>query len=552
MGLFKKINGWVNGFFGYWSKPKKGNYIPMKEAMAYCIGGMGIVGGSTLISYVTLTAGAFIAVALGISVRDIWIIGIINSVFVIARSPLISMAIDNTNTKMGKFRPYIMWLTIPIIIGFVAIGNIPFLFDNYTAKLAVFAVLYIVLTTFTTTHTQAFNSMIQVITPNANERDQLMSIGAFMYSLGPSVVGLFFPIFAQLLYGNAALNEPAMYQVYLPIFVAVFYSFSFLIAFFTKERILVSKKYKAKVKFFDSVKKVITNKYFWLSNLGGWLGALKILITGLTAWICIYMLNSSAALGIVATVMGTASVPGMLLAPWLIKKLGKKKLVIITGAIFAIAAVPIIFLVNQPIVILVFLYLMNLANGVNVITGPMMQADIYDYQQWKTGDRLEGFMQNFANMIGTAIGIGTTAIMPFVYDYMGYVQNADVLYDETIRNPIVRWTVIVGIISGVLGIIPIFFYDLSEKKHAEIIEELKARAIAEDMALEAEAGSVGLNPSLVADMGDMALDVFNVNTDTVDKPLDDSVKVDLSDAATDEKMESASIEQNNEPKDKNN
>lgn len=179
-----------------------------------------------------------------------------------------------------------------------------------------------------------------------------------------------------------------------------------------------------------------------------------------------------------------------------------------------------------------------------------MQADIYDYQQWKTGDRLEGFMQNFANMIGTAIGIGTTAIMPFVYDYMGYVQNADVLYDETIRNPIVRWTVIVGIISGVLAIIPIFFYDLSEKKHAEIIEELKARAKAEDMALEAETGSAGLNPALVADMGDMTLDGFNVNADTLDNSLDDSVKADLGDTVTDEKMESESVELNGEPKNK--
>lgn len=146
-------------------------------------------------------------------------------------------------------------------------------------------------------------------------------------------------------------------------------------------------------------------------------------------------------------------------------------------------------------------------------------------------------MQNFGNMIGTAIGIGTTAIMPFIYDYMGYVQNADVLYDETIRNPIVRWTVIVGIISGVLGIIPIFFYDLSEKKHAKIIEELKARALAENMALEAEASAVGVNPSLVADMGDMALDGYGVNANLDDKPLGVN-------------SESESTELNSEPKNK--
>lgn len=484
--LFKKVNGLINSFFAYWSKPAKGRYISMKEASAYCIGGMGIVGGSIITSYITLSAGIYIAVALGISVRDIWLVGIINSIVVIARSPLISMLIDNTNTKMGKFRPYILWLTIPIILGFFAIGNIPFLFNDYTVKLIVFTILFVFLTTCTTMHTNAFNSMIQVITPNAKERDQLMSIGAFVYSLGPSIVQLFFPIFAQLFYGKAALNEPAMFKMYLPIFAAIFYAFSFLVAFFTRERIVVSKKYKAKAKFFPSVKKVASNKYFWLTNLSTWLGTLKLGVTGLITWICIYILNSSATLGLVATIMGTASVPGMLIAPLLIRKFGKRNITVISGALMVIFAIPILFAINQPIVMFIFIYLMNLSNGVNVVVGPVIMADYYDYQQWKTGDRLEGFMQNFSNMIGTAIGIGTISIMPAIYKSIGFVQNSDVLYDTAIRNPILRWTIIVGIISGILGIIPMIFYDLNEAKHEKIMEDLKERARLENAELERE------------------------------------------------------------------
>lgn len=482
--FFHKVGNVVNSFFAFWRKPNKGKYLTMKEATAYCVGGMGIVGGSIIVSYVTLGAGAYISVALGISVKDIWLIGIINSLFIIARSPLISMMIDNTRSKMGKFRPYIIWLTIPIILLYFAIGNIPFLFTDYTAKLVVFTIIFVLLTTCTTTHTQCFNSLIQVITPNTNERDGLMSIGAFVYSLGPSIVQLFFPIFAQLLYGSTALNEPAMFKVYLPIFVAVFYSLGFLAAFFTKERIVVSKKYKAKAKFWASVKKVSSNKYFWLYNSSTWLGSLKLIITGMVTWICLYVLNSAAALGLMATIMGTASVPGMLLAPWLIRKFGKKNLSIASNVAFIVFSIPMIFSLNNAYVMLVFIYLCNLVNGINVVAGPAMIADIYDYQQWRTGDRLEGFISTYGTMIGTAIGIGTTYIMPFIYEYIGFVQNADVLYDSAIRNPIFRWTLIVGMVSAALAVIPLLFYNLSEKKHDRIMQDLKQRAEEEDRLIE--------------------------------------------------------------------
>lgn len=482
--LFGKVNGWINGFFAYWKKPAKGRYISMKEAAAYSVGGMGIVGSGILTSYATLGAGAYISVALGISVRDIWLVGIINSIFVIARSPFISMMIDNTNTKMGKFRPYILWLTIPIILCFFAIGNIPFLFTNYTAKLIVFTVIFMILSLLVTTHAQAYGSMIQVITPNSTERNQLMSVGAFLYSLGPSIVQLFFPIFAQLLYGNAALNEPAVYKLYLPIFALIFLSVGLLVAFFTKERIIVSKKYVAKAKFIPSVKKVITNKYFWLANISGWAGALRLVATWIVSWICLYMLNSSASLGLFSTILGMASIPGMLLAPWFIKKFGKKNVVIGSYAITAIFSIPMLFALNSAAVLIICIFLMNLANAVNVVVGPVLTADFYDYQQFKTGDRLEGFMSNFGNMIGTAIGIGTSSILPFVYKSLGFVQNAAVLYDSAIRNPIFRWTVIIGIISSVLSIVPFLFWDLTEKKHGEIIKALEERAILENAELE--------------------------------------------------------------------
>lgn len=97
---------------------------------------------------------------------------------------------------------------------------------------------------------------------------------------------------------------------------------------------------------------------------------------------------------------------------------------------------------------------------------------------------MEGFISTYGTMIGTAIGIGTTYIMPFIYEYIGFVQNADVLYDSAIRNPIFRWTLIVGMVSAALAVIPLLFYNLSEKKHDRIMQDLKQRAEEEDRLIE--------------------------------------------------------------------
>lgn len=485
-----KVGSMFNGFFAHWSKPGKGKYISSKEAAAYCVGGMGAVGATIFISYVTLTAGIYIAVALGISVRDIWLIGVINSIVAIASRPLMSLLVDNTRSKMGKFRPYLIWLSIPMVLLYVAIGNIPFLFTEYTGRLVSYTIIFVILNIVNQMYTNSYNGLINVITPNTQERDNLMSVGAFLYSLGPSISQLIFPLFAEIFYGSAAVNQPDVYRIVVPVFVAIFVSIGLLAGLFTKERVIVSKTYQARVKFFDGLKKVAQNKYFWINNISGIFGILRLLATTLNAWICIYILNSSATIGLIATIMGTASIPGMLLAPMLIRKFGKKKVTIFVYIMGILLPIPMLFLMSQPIVLFVFVYLIFLFNGVTVVSAALINADVYDYQQWKTGDRLEGFMGNMGNMIYVASTIGTSAVMPFIYEYLGFVDNADVLYDSAVRDPIFMWTFIVGMICGVCTLIPFLFYDLTEKKHEEIIEELKQRAEEENRALElAEGGN---------------------------------------------------------------
>ena len=100
--------------------------------------------------------------------------------------------------------------------------------------------------------------------------------------------------------------------------------------------------------------------------------------------------------------------------------------------------------------------------------------------QWKTGTRLEGFITQFGGMITTVSGMFTSLILPYFYEHYGLVDDYTVLYEESVRTPIFNILIITTIISCVLSVIPIFFYNLKEKDHKKIIEELKERAEAED------------------------------------------------------------------------
>ncbi|MGN0521232.1 MAG: MFS transporter, partial [Eubacterium sp.] len=113
----------------------------------------------------------------------------------------------------------------------------------------------------------------------------------------------------------------------------------------------------------------------------------------------------------------------------------------------------------------------------------IMVPDVLDYQQWKTGKRLEGFWQNCNAFVMTFCGLFTSALMPLFMSFGGVgfgdnidtaLKNPDIMYG-TFKS--VTW---LGIISSVICIIPIIFYDLSEKKHSDYIRALKIRAIVEN------------------------------------------------------------------------
>ena len=542
-----KIKQMINGL-PKWSTPCPGKSLTLREWLLYAIGGMGAMGATVFLNLYALQTGFYIANARSIDAYHIAIVVMITSVVAIVTSPLVSWLIDNTNTKYGKFRPYLIVLPIPIIACFFALGQVLRIEDSLV-MIITYAILFNLVNLFNRVYILAFVSLAQVMAPSMEERTQLMSIGSIFTSLGPTIVWAVYPALSNIIYSTDTadgVNTVATAQVLAPIMAAIFFGLGLIMAFGVKERMVISKEFKQKQKFMEGVQKVAKNKYFWIHNSSMVLAIIKVFVmTNFVIWYLNFVISpdlkaqgledlAKIMQSILMLVIGTASVPGMLFAPVFIKKFGKKKLIIGTNIGMALSMIPLTF-VHNPWAGIFFIYVTTIFAGFQLVINPAFQAEINDYQQYKTGDRIEGFLSQFGGMITLAIGMATALISPAVFNSQGYDgMNNDILLTPGHE----ALYAIVAIMSGVciasclLSAIPYFFWDLPEKKHEMIMEVLKVRALHDDetisdedrdmLEIRLEEGDINALSDFIEENG---IVIDNESITVIDETLDDQLLV---------------------------
>jgi GPH family glycoside/pentoside/hexuronide:cation symporter/probable glucitol transport protein GutA len=478
-GLAGKAVAVLKDVTAHWSKPAEGKYISYKEMTAYSAGGIGVNTVNAIFQkYLPLNAGCFLFGAVyGIKPTHLAFIGIFTTLVNLVKTPFVSMLIDNTNSKHGKFRPYLLYTGLPTVLFLILSAYIP-VGAAYNTRLALITVLYTLLILFQSVYDMAYKSLAQVMTPNSEERTLLLSVSNLVFNFGPSLVDILFPVLAVLV--AAGLRDVQAYRILFPVFSIVGVLLGMWVFFSTQEKIVVPHSYVAKVKFSDGLRQAGGNKYFWQITLFHILGAMKSEIQKILPWFFVYALGNEALLGVAFAVSGTAFVPGMVLSPWLAKALkGKRNVLITANALHVAFTVLMLFTMRQTILFFLFFYLANMMVGTDGVMTASMFADVFDYQQWRTGKRYEGFMTNFSGMVVSVSGSLLGLISPFFFEHYGLLENYDVLFQAGVRDPIFRFLIIASAISGALAVLPLFFYDITEARQKQYIEELKERAARE-------------------------------------------------------------------------
>ena len=474
-----KITGLINNVKQYWNSPAEGNYVPYKEVATIGAAGFGVHWTSTLASTIGLDAANFlVGASIGLQPVHLSIMLIIANIVGMPIAFFRGWFFDNHKMKGGKFIPIMIRTPIPIVAISTLFVWLPYESWAYSTKIIVVWLFYMILQFFMCLYGEGWAFFQQVITPNAQERANVMSISQIIYSLAPTLTNLVIPTVAGLTFG---MNNIWTYRIIYPAFTIV--GLIILLIFFPKlkERIVMPKRGVEYVSIIDSLREVAKNKYFWIINSAGWIGFLESAYGVLLSWSFVYAFNGEKQefLGLANTIIGNASLWSLMLAPFMIKWLGKRNLLIAHNVVNVFLLLLLIPTYKNILFVCIIFYINAFINTFQNVYMPNINADMRDYHQWKTGVRVDGLFGPMG-LIGTILGFGTGLILPAIYESMGLKKDYDVLYNDEMRNNLFEVLIICSIIGAILNLIPYLFYDLTDEKHRGYVNVLKIRAMFED------------------------------------------------------------------------
>ena len=476
--LKEKVSTTWNNVVLHWKTPALGKYVSYKEIIAYGVGGMGVQFVMFFCSLIALSATSFlVGNTIGIKPMHLQYMAVASTIIGFGITIGRSYIIDSARFKSGKFRPWLAITGIPTVIIAVVFVWLPYETMSYMQKVIAVFLCYNLLQCFYPFFQQAYTDLANVISPNSHERTDIVSVSSIIYSMAPSLTGLFVPMLSTL---TGGLNSITTYRIIHPLVAIVGLLLSYVAYAGTRERIIVAESHVTQFKFSDAFRAVAKNKYFWITSLAGWLGFLEGAVGVIIGWTFIYAYPDRMGLyGVATTLIGNAALWAMLICPIAIRVLGKRNLLIwcnVTNVVLIGLLYP---LYNNIPALIILYYLNGFINSFSIVYNPGINADMRDYQQYFTGERIDG-MFGAVGIIGSFIGMFTGMVLPTIYQMLGLEDNYDVLEVASFREDMFDVLIIAAVIGAALNFVPYLFYDLTETKQRGIVKVLKIRAMFED------------------------------------------------------------------------
>ena len=486
----------------YWSRPMPGRYMPFKEITAYSVGGIGVYFLMYCIQQLILsTTNLIIGNAIGIEPNFMYLLYAISIVISFPATGLRASIIDNARSKKGKYRPYLLSMAFPTAAIAVGMVMVPYeKIESQIIKGLIVLLFNVGIQFFYYFFYDSYENLIMVLSPDTQERADVLTVKSVVYSLAPSIATAVLPLVAKLVTDDGSITDLNVYRILFPPFAVLGIICSVYIYANTQEKIVQAKTHTLRIKFTDALRMIAQNKYFWVISFASWIGFLESSFTNILGWLYNYQDACTAGqYSLIVTITGNASLWPFLFSPFLIRKFGKRKLLIFSNLcnIFCIAMMlPIVRLSGSPRIIwfLVLVYFVNqFFTSMSNVLNTGINGDIRDYQQYKTGIRTDGIFASVA-LIGSVVTLATSSVLPAIYERAGLNQTVakslgfdgsnvyDVLYNREYFISICSVLVIASVAGAFLNLLPYFFYDLTEIKQKGMVKVLKIRAMFDDYA----------------------------------------------------------------------
>ena len=429
----------------------------------------------------------FYSTIFGLSLVDATFLMLVTRIWDAVSDPMMGIIADRTQTKWGKYRPYLMWIAIPFSLVGILLFTTPEM--AYAGKRIWAYVTYIMMMTVYTAINVPYGAMLGVMTSDSDEKTVFSSFRMFFAYAGSFVVlAGWEPLckFFNKIQGiESSVNAPSSWQ-YAMIVVAVCCFILFILTFLmTRETVKTMPK---ETSVGSDLKTLFRNAPWWIL-LGGVLffnlfSAIRYTagpfffasVIGDGAQLKIFSTEFLFYAGIFFAVGEVSNMAGVAMTPFITSKLGKKSTYMYALMLLIVFSCLFFFV---PLTSGGYWIMMLLQVLINILTGiisPLvwsMYADIADYAEHKFNTSSTGLIFSSSSMAQKFGGaFGGAAVMWLLAAFGFNTEEGAVQTEEAIHGIqlLMSW-IPAGI--AVLSAIFIIIYPLTTKRMKEIGEELK-------------------------------------------------------------------------------
>lgn len=390
-----------------------------KDKVGIAFGSFGFnLGSAVLMTYLTF----FLTDNMLISAASVSLILLFSRIIDAFTDIWMGSLIDKTKSKLGKARPWLLWMAAPAIVSMALLFVVPPF--NETGRVIYSFITYnLVAFFYLTALALPMNALVSLITTDMKSRLAISQTFGFFMTLGAVFVNYFAtPIMNAFGGGNMG------YFWYFTLMAIVGCIFMIICMRLTKERSKeeIKNDKDDKIPFKEGAACVLKNKYWW-NAMGIYLmTSLVPACWAATVYYCIYWQNGLVDPGHLMSLLWGGITAGILLFIPVSRKIGKANSAAVGLAIQAVGS--ILLWIAPASVPMLWISTIFRSVGVGGLSGNMtaMLADVVEYGEWKTGKRTEGMIYSgasFGNKVGQGLG---GAVVAGILAWGQYVPNAAV------------------------------------------------------------------------------------------------------------------------------
>lgn len=414
------------------------------------------------------------------------VVNIVTTIWDVVNDAFASIIVDGTRTRIGKFRPYLVAMQIPLTILGLLYWLLPALFGGtsgtYVPKLIFYFIFNIISETAGTFKDIAKGGYMSTITPNPNERIRLITLAELLTGmLGEDLPRYLMGIIIDLI--NNKVITWKLSSAFMTMGVAtglISCAFTFWFFLTSKERVPQSLE-RPNIK--EGLKAIVTNYPVLLMCASDFLSGFRISkgetnyfmdVFGSYSYITLYNLPSGPV----------GSVSYAFVSP-LRKRFSSKALWIFGNAYSDLLLIGVfLFGMSRKRTMMFQLVPMCIAFGLKEFmekwswgVKKVINADLWneamDYCEWKNGYRMEATTSVAKGLILKIQGGFMGSITNLLMKRIGYMQGLEIgTQSDTTKFWVFAMCTVVPALTGALGIIPKFLWPISQAKRKQMYDEL--------------------------------------------------------------------------------